>query len=46
MGRIWAENRPLPPGYVAPPPDEDDEDEPTRHGAGARFTVSLPACAA
>ncbi|HEY1945346.1 MAG TPA: stimulus-sensing domain-containing protein [Roseiarcus sp.] len=39
-GRIWAINRPLPPG--APPPAEDD-DGPTRHGAGARFVVSLPA---
>ncbi len=39
-GRIWAMNRPLPPG--APPPEEND-DGPTRHGAGARFVISLPA---
>jgi two-component system sensor histidine kinase ChvG len=39
QGRLWAENRPLPPGA----PREDDEDRP-RHGAGARFIVSLPAC--
>jgi two-component system sensor histidine kinase ChvG len=38
-GRLWAENRPLPPGA----PTEDDEGAP-RHGAGARFVVNLPAC--
>ena len=37
-GRIWAENRPLPKGAGA----GDDVSE-TRHGAGARFIVSLPA---
>jgi two-component system sensor histidine kinase ChvG len=42
LGRIWAENRPLPPGWVPPEKDEDDDESP-RHGAGARFTVSLPA---
>jgi two-component system sensor histidine kinase ChvG len=40
-GRIWAANRPLPPG--APPPADDDDDGPARHGAGARFVISLPA---
>jgi len=39
QGRLWAQNRPLPPGA----PCEDDEGRP-RHGAGARFIVSLPAC--
>ncbi len=39
QGRLWAQNRPLPAG-AAP---EDDEGRP-RHGAGARFIVSLPAC--
>jgi len=39
QGRLWAENRLLPPGA----PHEDDEGAP-RHGAGARFIVSLPAC--
>jgi two-component system sensor histidine kinase ChvG len=38
-GRLWAENRPLPPGA----PTQDEEGAP-RHGAGARFIVDLPAC--
>ena len=37
-GKMWGENRPLPPG--AKP---DDENGAPRHGAGARFVVSLPA---
>jgi two-component system sensor histidine kinase ChvG len=37
-GRLWAENRPLTPGA----PTQDDEGRP-RHGAGARFRVTLPA---
>jgi two-component system sensor histidine kinase ChvG len=40
-GRLWAENRPLPPGAAM---EADDEDEAPRHGAGARFIVNLPAC--
>jgi two-component system sensor histidine kinase ChvG len=40
-GWLWAENRPLPPGYVQ---NDEDEDEAPRHGAGARFIFSLPAC--
>ncbi len=39
-GQMWAQNRPLPPDA----PKEDEEGQP-RHGAGARFVVSLPACA-
>jgi two-component system sensor histidine kinase ChvG len=39
LGRLQAENRPLPPDA----PCETDEGV-KRHGAGARFTVSLPAC--
>jgi two-component system sensor histidine kinase ChvG len=38
-GRIWAENRPLSPSALAAGADQDS----TRHGAGARFIVSLPA---
>ncbi|HEY3721195.1 MAG TPA: stimulus-sensing domain-containing protein [Roseiarcus sp.] len=41
FGRIWAENRPL--TEDLPPPDPET-DAPVRHGAGARFVVSLPAC--
>ena len=37
-GRLWAENRP----FDGPMPPET-EDDPRRHGAGARFHVSLPA---
>jgi two-component system, OmpR family, sensor histidine kinase ChvG len=39
-GELWAENRPLPPDAA-----REDEDGQRRHGAGARFVVSLPACA-
>jgi two-component system sensor histidine kinase ChvG len=42
-GRMWAENRPLPPG-AAPIDPDPDEDAAPRHGAGARFRVDLPAC--
>ena len=35
-GRIWAENRPG-------TPQAADDEETTRHGAGARFVVALPA---
>ncbi len=38
-GRIWAENRPLSSAARAAGADEDG----ARHGAGARFVVSLPA---
>jgi two-component system sensor histidine kinase ChvG len=38
-GRLWAENRPLAPGAECQDPDGEP-----RHGAGARFIVSLPAC--
>jgi two-component system sensor histidine kinase ChvG len=39
-GRVWAENRPAAPGTSA------SEDAATRrHGAGARFTIALPALA-
>jgi len=38
-GRLWGENRPLPPGA-----DCVDPEGAPRHGAGARFVVSLPAC--
>jgi len=40
LGRIWAENRPLPDGQT---PLTEDEAGGPRHGAGARFVVSLPA---
>ena len=36
-GRIWAENRPANAGRRA------DDEATTRHGAGARFVVALPA---
>ena len=43
-GRIWACNRPARPSGARPAAIEDDNpDEPTRHGAGARFVVELPA---
>ena len=46
-GRIWACNRP---GELASvrvgSPERDDGDEITRHGAGARFVVELPAFSA
>ena len=38
-GRLWGENRPLAPGA-----DCVDPEGAPRHGAGARFVVSLPAC--
>jgi len=41
FGGIWAENRPL---TDDPAPPDPETDEPVRHGAGARFVVSLPAC--
>jgi two-component system sensor histidine kinase ChvG len=41
FGRIWAENRPLAEG--APTPAETETEATVRHGAGARFVVSLPA---
>ena len=46
-GRIWACNRPaeLVSAHV-PSPESDDSDETTRHGAGARFVVELPAFSA
>jgi two-component system sensor histidine kinase ChvG len=40
-GRIWAENRPFAPGAAAP--FEAAGEAPTRHGAGARFVIILPA---
>ena len=39
-GQLWAENRPLPPDAAS-----EDEEGQRRHGAGARFTLSMPACA-
>ncbi len=42
LGRIWAENVPLP-GEVAPNA-KDQAEGLVRHGAGARFCLSLPAC--
>ncbi|MFZ2109805.1 MAG: stimulus-sensing domain-containing protein [Roseiarcus sp.] len=41
FGGIWAENRPLTDDPARPDPETD---APVRHGAGARFVVSLPAC--
>jgi two-component system sensor histidine kinase ChvG len=41
FGGIWAENRPL---TDDPAPLDPETDAPVRHGAGARFVVSLPAC--
>ena len=41
-GRIWAANRAAPNGAAARD-DEGDDGAPLRHGAGARFVVSLPA---
>ena len=38
-GSLRVENRPLPQGAAT-----EDEDGAPRHGAGARFVVSLPAC--
>ena len=46
-GRIWACNRPADSARVrASDRPVDGEDEPVRHGAGARFIVELPAIAA
>ena len=46
-GRIWACNRLAESTSVrVAAPQCDDPDEPTRHGAGARFVVELPASAA
>jgi two-component system sensor histidine kinase ChvG len=46
-GRIWACNRPAELGSVRIPSAEGDNfDEATRHGAGARFVVELPAFSA
>ena len=46
-GRIWACNRPSELASVrAGSPERDDGDEMTRHGAGARFVVELPAFSA
>ncbi len=39
-GRVWAENRPAAPGTTP-----TEEGATTRHGAGARFTIALPAVA-
>ena len=45
-GRIWAANRPHQPALVsAGRSAEAKDDEPPRHGAGARFVVELPAFA-
>ena len=46
-GRIWACNRPAELASVrVGSPERDNSDEPTRHGAGARFVVELPAFSA
>ena len=46
-GRIWACNRPAELASVrVGSPERDDGDEMTRHGAGARFVVELPAFSA
>jgi two-component system, OmpR family, sensor histidine kinase ChvG len=46
-GRIWACNRPAELASVrVGSPERDDGDEITRHGAGARFIVELPAFSA
>jgi two-component system sensor histidine kinase ChvG len=39
-GRVWAENRPAAPGTTT-----SEDGAITRHGAGARFTIALPALA-
>ncbi|MFZ1962305.1 MAG: stimulus-sensing domain-containing protein [Roseiarcus sp.] len=41
-GRIWASNQPLARETAAPAADADDGAQ-TRHGAGARFVIRLPA---
>ena len=46
-GRIWACNRPAElTGVRVGSPEGDNSDEMTRHGAGARFVVELPAFSA
>ena len=46
-GRIWACNRPAElAGVRVGSPEGDNSDEMTRHGAGARFVVELPAFSA
>ena len=46
-GRIWACNRPAELANVrVGSPERDEGDEITRHGAGARFVVELPALSA
>jgi two-component system sensor histidine kinase ChvG len=46
-GRIWACNRPAKLANVrVGSPERDNSDEVTRHGAGARFVVELPAFSA
>jgi two-component system, OmpR family, sensor histidine kinase ChvG len=46
-GRIWACNRPAElAGARVGSPETDNSDEMTRHGAGARFIVELPAFSA
>jgi two-component system sensor histidine kinase ChvG len=44
-GSVWAENRPAPIVPLPTDADGDGDGEPTRHGAGARFVISLPAIA-
>jgi two-component system sensor histidine kinase ChvG len=45
-GRIWAENRPLKePAAALIAAAVGDDDPPPRHGAGARFVITLPAVA-
>ena len=44
-GQIWACNRPADPADQTKSDDETDE-QPIRHGAGARFVVALPAIGA
>lgn len=42
-GRIWACNRPAHSDGKPVEREHDSPDQPTRHGAGARFVVELPA---
>jgi two-component system sensor histidine kinase ChvG len=44
-GRIWACNRPAHVAGEHAEREHDNPDDPTRHGAGARFVVELPAFA-
>ena len=41
-GQIWAENRPLDDSSRSAKILDDDDTSPQRHGAGARFIVTLP----